>query len=80
MIQASALGKSVLHVSCITSPVSEGLYELGLLKPIPCAEELLQAITKARLGSINSETQTVFDLLGMPKNGGKLLWESLVGE
>lgn len=77
VFQANALKKKVLYVNSITSFVSEDFCTKKLIQKINHPEELLNIIhdiplTKACMPSSDKD---IFQLLGIPRNGAKLLWE-----
>jgi hypothetical protein len=73
VFQANALRKKVLYINTAFSEVSKSLCEKKLLQRIANREEFLYAVHS--LAKENApEGQDVFTLLGIPKQGAKLLW------
>ena len=83
VFQANALKKKVLYINPMTSPVSEGLCARKLIKKINNDEEFLQLVRTIQLAKVtasSSSGEDVFELLGIPRNGAKLMWEELLCE
>jgi len=73
VFQANALKKKVLYINTTSSEVSTSLCEKKLLQRIATRDEFLYAVHSIAKDSA-SEGQDVFELLGIPKQGAKLLW------
>ncbi len=81
VIQASALGKLVLHVNPTISKVSRSLYELGMLERVSSPHELAEAIRQSSLAAEGApKKKTALEILGIPEGGAKLLWEAFLEE
>ncbi len=81
VFQANALRKKVLYVNVASSEVSEAFCEKKLIYKVSNREEfshLMNAILTEKMNHSSIEGQDVFDLLGIPKQGAKLLWEELI--
>lgn len=72
--QAKALGKTVLYVNPKSSQVSQDLCDKGILQRLVQPEDLVQAAesTRNQPGLIE---QSIFEMLGIPREGARLLWE-----
>lgn len=72
--QAKALGKTVLYVNPKSSQVSQDLCDKGILQRVVQPEDLVQAAesTRNQPGLIE---QSIFEMLGIPREGARLLWE-----
>jgi hypothetical protein len=68
VFQANALNKKVCYVNPVTSKVCEALCE-----KITTSERFLNVVE-----TIQSSEEDAFELLGMPRNGAKLLWQEFV--
>ncbi len=78
VFQSNALGKKVLYVNPVSSEVSKAFAEKKLIYPLFSREEfvkLINSISKENKNPSCPSAQDVFDLLGIPKQGAKLLWE-----
>jgi hypothetical protein len=78
VFQANALGKKVLYVNPVSSGVSKAFTDIKLIYPLCSREEfvkLVNSISKENKTPSGHLDQDVFDLLGIPKQGAKLLWE-----
>ncbi|MBI3236864.1 MAG: hypothetical protein HYZ48_04100 [Chlamydiales bacterium] len=81
VFQANALKKTVLYVNPVSSPVSENLCTKKLIQKIENTEAfsaLIQEIRSAKKAGKPFSHPDVFELLDMPRDGSKLLWEELL--
>ena len=76
VFQANALQKKVLYVNENSSEVSQAFCDKKLIQRISTREKFIEAISKKN----DNEGQDVFELLGIPKQGAKLLWNELLKE
>ena len=80
VFQGNALKKNVLYVNSLSSPVIEGLCAKKLIQKITTPDEFLKLVGNIELSkeTMQSSDEDVFQLLGIPRNGAKLLWEELL--
>ncbi len=79
--QANALKKKVLYINAVSSEVSNRLCAQKLLQKINNTEDFANVIQKTlstRDSKQPSSSKDVFELLGIPRDGAKLLWEELL--
>ena len=78
VFQGSALKKKVLYINPVVSQVSDDLCARKLIQKINSSEEFNLFIHTIKRSELASSDEDAFDLLGIPKNGAKLLWEELL--
>jgi hypothetical protein len=81
VFQANTLKKKVLLVNPVSTRVSEALCAKNVLQRISSPEgfiSLVRNIQSAKKTGQSYSGEDVFELLGIPKNGAKLLWEELL--
>lgn len=76
VFQANALGKKVFLINLSSSVTGEHLGDKKLVTRISSSEEFSKALKEISLNKTTSPN--VFYLLGIPKNGAKLLWEEFI--
>lgn len=81
VFQANALKKKVLYINTTSSQVSDRLCAKKLIQKMTSSEEFLDLIRNIQLTKgiePSSSFEDVFELLGIPKNGAKLLWQEFL--
>lgn len=74
VFQSNALGKPVLYVNIYSSEVSEAFCNKKLIHKVSNREEFLDQMRNLQ----KKQSKDVFQLLGIPKGGAKLLWDEFV--
>lgn len=73
VFQANALRKKVLYANTVSTEVSRTFCAKKLIYPVLSREELIRLIVRDR-ETPSCHMEDVFELLGIPKQGAKLLW------
>ncbi len=76
--QANAMGKKVLHVNPAISVTSQFFCDKKLIQRVS-SERDFQNVLEGCL-EIDASNENVFEVLGIPKNGAKLLWDEFTLE
>lgn len=75
VIQANALKKRVLYVNPATTAIRQAICVKNLIQKITTPDEFSSVICYDKHSSPQSFVNDVFAILGIPKNGARLLWE-----
>jgi hypothetical protein len=81
VFQANALKKKVLYINPLSSQVGDRLCARKLLQKINNSEDFLSVTRTIRLEKGREKSasgEDIFELLGIPRNGAKLLWEEFL--
>lgn len=77
VFQANALKKRVLYIDLYPSRGADFLSVKKVIQKISTPDQCAHALRTAKE---NPPNESIFEILGMPKQGARLLWEELIAE